>query len=160
VLTGPLDVDAPDLIDARVLRQLAGLLASHAVADPALKSDAVRAHAEGFFDPPTKAGIPVVAGRFPRVDEVWTPAPVDGEPTPSARAIADSTRSFLSYLLLDLATVDPDTGDAGFVAMIALARRCGMGKTFEDLADDELGWSDSRRAKLAAAADMLTGGAA
>jgi len=160
VLTGPLDVDAPDLMDARALRQLAGLLAAHAAADPALRSDGVSAHAEGFFDPPPKAGLPVVAGAFPRMDQPWRPAPVDGEPMPSERAIADSTRSFLSYLLLDLATADPDTGDAGIVAMIALARRCGMGTTFEDLADDELGWSDARRAKLAAAADVLTGGAA
>jgi hypothetical protein len=119
----------------------------------------VLAHAAGFFDPPPRSGVPAPSGPFPRVDQPWRPRPVDGAPVPAARELAASTRSFLCYLLLDLATVDPDTGDDGMVAMMALARRAGMGATYDDLADDELGWSDSRRAQLVAAADAATGGA-
>ncbi|HEY3001026.1 MAG TPA: hypothetical protein VGJ44_01640, partial [Kribbellaceae bacterium] len=157
VLTGPLDVDAPDLVDARYLRQLAGVFAMHAAADPALATDAVRVHAAGFFDPPPPAGVPAPGGPLPRVDEAWRPPSADDEPMPAMRSVAASTRSFLSYLLLDLATVDPETGDDGLTAMIALARRAGIGREFEDLADDELGWTDRHRAKLAAAADELAG---
>lgn len=153
ILTGPLDVDSADLLDARLLRVLAGRLAAQAASDPAVRTEAVLSHAEGFFDPLPATGIPARPEPFPRLDEPWQPRPVDGAPAPAARTIAASTRSFLAYLLLDLATVDPETGDTGMVAMIALARRIGMGEVFEDLADDELGWSDKRRAKLAAAAD-------
>ncbi len=158
VVTGPLDVDAPDLLDARTLRMLAGQLAAHAVAEPLLRTDTVLAHAAGFFDPPPQSGVPAPSGPFPRADQPWRPRPVDGAPVPPARDIAASTRSFLCYLLLDLATIDPDTGDAGMVAMMALARRAGMGPAYDELADDELGWSDSRRAELATAADAATGG--
>jgi hypothetical protein len=159
VLTGPLDVDSPDLLDARTLRMLAGQLAAHAVAEPAIRTESVLAHAAGFFDPPPRSGVPAPSGPFPRVDQPWRPRPVDGAPVPAARELAASTRSFLCYLLLDLATIDPDTGDDGMVAMMALARRAGIGSTYDDLADDELGWSDSRRAELVAAADAATGGA-
>jgi peptidase M48-like protein len=157
VITGPLDVDAPDLLDARTLRMLAGQLAAHAVTEPALRTDAVLAHAAGFFDPPSD--VPAPSGPFPRADQPWRPRPVDGAPVPAARELAASTRSFLCYLLLDLATVDPDTGDGGMVAMMALARRAGLGAAYDELADDELGWTDSRRAELALAADTATGGA-
>lgn len=161
LLSGPLDVDAADLLDAGLLRGLAGQLASCAVADPALRTDAVLTHAEGFFDPAPAAGVPAPRGRFPRLDEPWQPAPVDGAPVPARRVIAASTTSFLCYLLLDLATVDPDTGEDGLVATMALARRIGAGRVFDDLADDELGWSAKRRLRLADAADArLTAGGA
>ena len=153
LLTGPLDVDSADLLDARLLRGLAGHLAAYAVADPAVRTEPVLGHAEGFFDPAPADGVPAYAGRFPRLDEPWQPRPVDGAPVPAMRRLAASTRAFLCYLLLDLATVDPDTGEDGLVAMMRLARRIGIGPAFDDLADDELGWSDQHRAKLAAAAD-------
>lgn len=153
LLTGPLDVDSADLLDARLLRGLAGQLTSYAVSDPAVRTDLVLTHAEGFFDPAPADGVPAYPGRFPSLDEPWQPRPVDGAPTPTMRRLAQSTKSFLCYLLLDLATVDPDTGEDGLVAMMTLARRLGIGSVFDDLADDELGWSDKYRLKLAAAAD-------
>jgi len=39
---------------------------------------------------------------------------------------------------------------------MAVARRAGL-TPYDDLADDELGWNDKRRAELAAAADELVG---
>lgn len=153
LLTGPLDVDSADLLDARLLRRLAGELASYAVADPAVRTEPVLGHAEGFFDPAPADGVPAYRGRFPTLDEPWQPRTVDGAPAPAMRTLAASTKSFLCYLLLDLATVDPDTGDDGLVAMMTLARRIGIGPVFDDLADDELGWSDKHRLKLAEAAD-------
>jgi hypothetical protein len=65
-----------------------------------------------------------------------------------------ATKQYLCYLLLDLATADPDAGDAGLVASMGVARRTGL-TPYDDLADDELGWSDKRRAELQAAADEV-----
>ncbi|MFC0626601.1 M48 family metalloprotease [Kribbella deserti] len=152
VVTGPLDVDAPDVLDAAMLRELAGRFASHVAAESELSSPVVATHAAAFFDPPP-AELPTPAGPFPRFDEPLAMRPVDGLPMPRPRALTPATQRFLGYLLLDLATADPDTGDAGLSAAIRIARQAGL-STFEDLADDELGWSDKRRAELVAAASV------
>jgi hypothetical protein len=152
LLTGPLDVDGPDLLDAALLREMAGVFAGHVAALPELRTEAVLLHAGGFFDPPV-AEPPPPAGRLPRFDEPWPVRPVDGAPAPRPRRLSDATRKFLCYLLLDLATVDPETGDKGLVAAMTLARRTGLSEAYDDLADDELGWTDRYRTKLATAAD-------
>jgi hypothetical protein len=152
LVTGPLDVDSPDVLDAAVLRQLGAELAAHAAAEPGLRTDAVAAHAAGFADPPGRLGPPT--GPLPRLDEPLPVRPVDGRPRPRPRPLSTATRQYLCYLLLDLATADPDTGDAGLVAAMGLARRAGL-TAYDELADDELGWSDKRRTQLAAAADEL-----
>jgi hypothetical protein len=154
LVTGPLDVDAPDLLDAVLLRELSADLAAHAAAEPGLRTDAVAAHASGFSDPPGPVVVP--AGPLPRFDEPLAMRPVDGAPPPRPRALTAASKQYLCYLLLDLATADPETGDAGLIASMGLARRVRL-TPYDDLADDELGWSDSRRAKLAAAADELLG---
>jgi hypothetical protein len=83
----------------------------------------------------------------PRFDEPLAIRPVDGAPIPRPRRLTAATRQYLCYLLLDLATADPELGDDGLVASMALARRAGLSE-YDDLADDELGWSDRRRAEL------------
>jgi len=150
LLTGPLDVDAPDLPDAGTLRELAGHLACHVAAEHELSTEVVAAHAAGFFDPPP-ARLPPPSGPFPRFDEPLAVRPVDGAPLPRPRALTNATKKFLCYLLLDLATADPETGDAGLAASLRIARRAGL-TAYDDLAGDELGWSDKRRAQLVAAA--------
>ena len=62
---------------------------------------------------------------------------------PRPGQLGEATKRYLCYLLLDLATADPDTGDAGLVASMAIARRAGL-TSYDDLADDELGWSDKQ----------------
>jgi hypothetical protein len=61
--------------------------------------------------------------------------------------LTGATRQYLCYLLLDLATADPELGDDGLIASLRVARRAGLSE-YDDLADDELGWSDQRRAEL------------
>jgi hypothetical protein len=68
--------------------------------------------------------------------------------------LTPATKQYLCYLLLDLATADSETGDAGLIASMAVARRAGL-TAYDDLADDELGWSDKRRAQLASAAEAI-----
>jgi hypothetical protein len=152
LITGPLDVDAPDLLDGVLLRRLSTDFAASIAQTEGLRTDAVATFASGFADPPGPPGVPGTT--MPRFDEPLAPRPVDGAPMPRPRQLVEATKRYLCYLLLDLATADPDTGDAGLVASMAIARRVGL-TTYDDLADDELGWSDKRRAKLAQAADEV-----
>jgi len=154
LITGPLDVDAPDLLDAVLLRKLSTDFAAWIAYAEGLHTDAVATFAAGFADPPGPLGVPSTT--MPRFDEPLAVRPVDGAPMPRPRQLGEATKRYLCYLLLDLATADPDTGDAGLVASMAIARRAGL-TSYDDLADDELGWSDKRRAKLAQAADEVVG---
>ena len=145
LLTGPLDVDAPDLLDAGLLRELSMDFAAHIAQAEGLRTDTVATYAAGFSDPPGPLGVP--GGAVPRFDEPLAIRPVDGAPIPRPRALTAATRQYLCYLLLDLATADPELGDDGLIASMALARHAGLSE-YDDLADDELGWSDQRRAEL------------
>ncbi|MEU4393521.1 M48 family metalloprotease [Kribbella sp. NPDC023855] len=145
LLTGPLDVDAPDLLDAALLREVSMDFAAHIAQAEGLRSDTVATFAAGFADPPGPLGVP--GGAVPRFDEPLAIRPVDGAPIPRPRRLTPATRQYLCYLLLDLATADPELGDDGLIASLALARRAGLSE-YDDLADDELGWSDRRRAEL------------
>jgi Zn-dependent protease with chaperone function len=148
LVTGPLDVDAPDLLDAVVLRELSRDFAGVIAQTDGLRTDAVATAAAGFADGP---GEPAGTVRF---DEPLTVRPVDGAPTPRPRPLAAATKRYLCYLLLDLATADPDVGDAGLVASLALARRSGL-PGYVDVADDELGWSDKQRARFVQASEVV-----
>jgi hypothetical protein len=145
LLTGPLDVDSPDLLDAALLRELSMDFAAHIAQAEGLRSDTVATYAAGFADPPGPLGVP--GGAVPRFDEPLAIRPVDGAPIPRPRALTAATRQYLCYLLLDLATADPELGDDGLIASLRVARRAGLSE-YDDLADDELGWSDQRRAEL------------
>jgi len=148
LVTGPLDVDAPDLLDAVVLRELSRDFAAVIAQTEGLRTDAVATAAAGFADSP---GEPAGTVRF---DEPLTVRPVDGAPMPRPRPLAAATKRYLCYLLLDLATADPDVGDAGLVASLALARRSGL-PGYVDVADDELGWSDKQRTRFVQASEAV-----
>jgi hypothetical protein len=152
LITGPVDIDAPDLLDAVLLRDLSREFAATIAHTEGLRTDTVATFAAGFSDPPGPLGVP--SSNVLRFDEPLAVRPVDGAPLPRPRQLAEATKRYLCYLLLDLATADPDTGDAGLVASMVIARRVGL-TTYDDLADDELGWSDKRRAQLAKAADEV-----
>jgi len=154
LITGPLDVDAPDLLDAVLLREVSMDFAARIAQTEGLRTDTVATFAAGFADPPGPLGVP--GGAVVRFDEPLAVRPVDGAPMPRPRTLTAATKQYLCYLLLDLATADPEAGDPALLASMAVARRAGL-TPYDDLADDELGWNDKRRAELAAAADELVG---
>jgi Zn-dependent protease with chaperone function len=149
LVTGPLDVDAPDLLDALLLRDLSRDFAATIAHTDGLRTDAVATAASSFADPP-ELGAPGGAVRF---DEPLAVRPVDGAPVPRPRPLAAATVRYLCYLLLDLATADPEAGDAGLIASLAIARRSGL-TGYVDVADDELGWSDKQRTRFVQAAEV------
>lgn len=151
LVTGPLDVDAPDLLDAVLLRELSRDFAAAIAQTEGLRTDAIATAAAGFADPPGPLGVP---GGTVRFDEPLTVRPVDGAPLPRPRPFAAATLRYLCYLLLDLATADPEAGDAALIASLAVARRSGL-PGYADLADDELGWSDTQRARLVQASEVV-----
>jgi Peptidase family M48 len=153
LVTGPLDVDAPDLLDAALLRELSRDFAAAIAYADGLRTDAVATAAAGFADPPGPLGVPGGAVRF---DEPLSIRPVDGAPLPRPRPLTDATKRYLSYLLLDLATTDAETGDDGLVASLVVARRSGL-TGYADVADDELGWTEKERARFVRAADEVVG---
>ncbi|WP_427887812.1 M48 family metalloprotease [Kribbella sp. GL6] len=193
LVTGPLDVDAPDLLDAALLRDLSRDFAALIAQTEGLRTDAVATAAADFTEPrdAPAIGVPLdargivepldapgvvapwevaeVAGPRPaagagrlgaggrvRFDEPLAVRPVDGAPAPRPRPLAAATIRYLCYLLLDLATADPDTGDAALVASLVVARRSGL-SGYVDVADDELGWSDKERGRLVQAAAEVAG---
>ena len=151
LVTGPLDVDAPDLLDAAQLRELSRDFAATIAVTEGLRTDAIATAAAGFSDRPL--GVPGGSVRF---DEPLAVRPVDGAPVPRPRPLAPSTMRYLCYLLLDLATADPEAGDDGLVASLAVARRSGL-SGYVDIADDELGWSDRQRKRFVEAAAEVSG---
>lgn len=153
LINGPLDVDAPDLLDAILLRELSSDFAAAIAYTDGLRTDAVATAAAGFADPPGPLGAP---GGTVRFDEPLPVRPVDGLPLPRPRPLADATRRYLCYLLLDLATTDPEAGEGGLIASLALARRSGL-PGYVDVADDELGWSDKQRTRFVRAAEEVVG---
>jgi Zn-dependent protease with chaperone function len=153
LVTGPLDVDAPDLLDAVLLRELSRDFAAAVAQTEGLRTDAIATAAAGFADPPGPLGVPGGAVRF---DEPLALRPVDGAPLPRPRPLAPATVKYLCYLLLDLVTADPEVGEAGLVASLAVARRSGLAE-YVDVADDELGWSDKQRMRFVQAAAEVAG---
>jgi hypothetical protein len=153
LVTGPLDIDAVDLLDAELLRELSIDFAAAIAHTDGLRTDAVATAAAGFADPPGPLGVP---GGVVRFDEPLAVRPVDGAPLPRPRPLAESTKRYLCYLLLDLATTDPEAGEDGLIASLAIARRSGL-PGYVDVADDELGWSDRQRTRFVRAAEEVAG---
>ncbi|HZX05491.1 M48 family metalloprotease, partial [Kribbella sp.] len=84
LVTGPLDVDAPDLLDAVLLRDLSRDFAAVIAQTEGLRTDAIATAAAGFTEPEGPLGVPVGM----RFDEPVAVRPVDGAPVPRPRPLA------------------------------------------------------------------------
>lgn len=124
VIRGPVRMDALDLPAQLALVATTRALVSVCLAEPLLATETVRVHAAGFFDGEAEDGGPVVL------------------PEPLHESVAE----YLAYVLLDLATVDPDIGDLALALVDRVASAHGLGAAFETVARKEL-----RRSKKAVA---------
>lgn len=127
-IRGPIDIDRLDLVDQHTLGRRTAALLDEALTEPALRTDSVLAHRAAFF-----------------------PHALPPSSSPSDRTLSEATRRYLTYVLLDVATVD---NDLEFVAMrhaASVAYRHGLGDLFTELATTELRLSKADRTRLTAA---------
>jgi hypothetical protein len=138
LLGGGLDVEALDLLDRARLEALTRRVVEAMLAPPGLRTAAVLAHARQFF--------PDLVPAAGAVDTFTVPA----------RA-GEATRRYLGYVLLDLATVDPDLEDAGLLAALTLAARTGLGSAVADAAATERLLPSAALARLVRLAEQSAG---
>ncbi|MBO6935684.1 MAG: hypothetical protein JJ863_11940 [Deltaproteobacteria bacterium] len=124
LIRGPIRMDALDLVGQLALVATTRALIGVCLAEPLLATERVRAHAAEFFEGDVSEQGPVVL------------------PDPLHESVAE----YLAYVLLDLATVDPDTGDLAIGLVDRVATEHGFGNAFEAVARKEL-----RRSKKAVA---------
>lgn len=122
LLSPGLDLDRLDLIDQSRLEALTRTLVTDAVTDPVLAGAAATAHARQFF-PDVEPGAPATAAD---ADAAGSAEPDGVRPGAVQPGRAVATRRYLAYVLLDFATIDPDTGEAGVLAALRLAERHGV----------------------------------
>ncbi len=150
LLAPGLDIERLDLVDRERLETLTRRLVMDAVAPTWMQTDAVTGHARQFL----VDVLATAAGRsrgWPRQQLA------DGAARPVETRVPDEasteTRRFLAYVLLDLATVDPDLDDEPLVECLAVAREAGIEPAFETLVKKEMGtnaksWESLRRRAL------------
>lgn len=137
-LLGPrFDIERLDLVDRERLESLTRRLVMDAVAPDWMHTDAVTGHARQFMvdvtaSPGRQSRLGRREGRLLEVPAVSVVARVPEE-------ASVETRRFLAYVLLDLATVDPDLSDEPLVECVAISRAAGLEKAFEEVVKKELG---------------------
>ena len=124
-IRGPIDIDRLDLIDQHALSEQTTALIDEALIATDLQTDAVRAH-RSAFSADALSLLPVTFDR----------------------PMSEATRSYLAYVLLDIATVDSDLEFVSVQHAASIARRHGLGDLFTELATAELRLNKADRAQL------------
>ena len=140
LLAPTLDIEQLDMVDRERLEGLTRRLIMDVLAVDWMRSEAVVGHAAQFM---VDAGPPVSIqkGRLGRSSLAVGAATAPVEARVPDRT-PEATRRFLAYVLLDLATVDPDLDDEPLVECLAIARQVGIASTFEEVARRELSIKD------------------
>jgi len=134
---GPdLDLATLDLPGQDRLRGLTRDLVQVAVTEPALRS----------------ADVLELAGQY----GVEPAAPSAPASLPPLSGLPEETRRFLAAVLADLATADPDADRAALVAVLVVARRCGLGPDLLHLLSAELELAERERNRLGELVDAAT----
>jgi hypothetical protein len=129
------DIERLDLIDRERLEALTRHLVMDVVAAGWMQTDAVTGHARQFLvDVAASAGSGWARSATARAAEA-PGAPVGARVPAEA---SKETRTFLAYVLLDLATVDPELDDGPLVECLAVVREAGIEQAFEEVARTEL----------------------
>ena len=136
LLAPGLDIERLDLVDRERLESLTRRLVMDTVAPEWMQTEAVTGHARQFLVDVSTSAKRSWLGRA-KGRPAGAPAASVGTRVPDEAS--KETRTFLAYVLLDLATVDPDLDDEALVECLAVAREAGIEKAFDDVAKKELG---------------------
>jgi Zn-dependent protease with chaperone function len=124
---GPPDIDALDLADQALLAARTRQAIDLMLAPDWMRTDAMLGNARAFF---ADAGTPVDAIH---------------RDTTAERPLADSSRRYLAFVLLDLAVADPDLDRQPLVEALAVATALGLEEELESIVDAELRLSPAER---------------
>jgi hypothetical protein len=113
---GPRALETLDLLGQLQLTTQTRLVIKRFLRLPWLQTESIVAHARQFL-PDLKLEV-----SGPTLDE----------------SISESVADYFGYVLLDLATADPDLADEALAAALSCADECGFGKSLEKLARKEL----------------------
>jgi hypothetical protein len=160
LLAPSLDIERLDVLDREGLESITRRLVLDVLAVDWMRTDAVVGHARQFL----VEVAPSASGN--RRERGWSANQTAAVAPPVEVRLAEDlpkeTAQFLSYVLLDLATVDPDLEDEPIVEVAAVAREAGLAPTFGELARRELGlsarawdvlWKRSQERRAGAPAD-------
>ncbi len=146
LLRPALDLDALDLFDRADLERVTRNLIDDLLLDPQWQTESVLTHGRQFFPDLSPA-----AG-----SDQW------GSPAAAVRVLPEGvsgqTRRYLGYVLLDLATVDPDLDpELSLARAVRFAGQIGLSPDFEQLARAELTLSAAAWARISTAATAVAG---
>jgi hypothetical protein len=134
LLRGTPDLDRLDLLDQERLTGLTGRLWAQALRPAWARTETVLAHAHQFLP-----GLQPAAERDPVL-------------AADVNSMGAAAADYLSFVLLDFATVDPDVGDAALAHALVMSGDLGFGGAFDRLAARELGLRGTQVGKLRAEA--------
>ncbi len=122
-LFGPIDIERIDLLSQATLRDLTASVVHQMIGPAWMRTDLVLAHASAFDVDTAPRLLPAAEAVFPR------------ETLPPMSA---TTKRYLAYVLLDMATADPDLETAPLALALDIADRLGAGDEFDRIAGAEL----------------------
>jgi hypothetical protein len=135
MLTGPLQVDRPALLDQVRIEKLTRELIAILLDPPHMRSEALQAHARLFFADFGASGPDTIS---PTVESL---AAQLGDAGPSVQ-------DYLAYVLLDFAAADPALGELAVAHAMMVADALGIRARFEEKATKELKLNRKRLAAL------------
>jgi hypothetical protein len=136
LVRGPVEAKRLDLLGQHALSDLSRRLVDRVLAHSFMRGEYTANLAERYFPGYEWPGAPEAAT-----------ADCAGDAAEIA-ALANSCHDYLAYMLLDFATVDPDSGDAGLAWTLDLADRLGLLPAYEPVARKELKRKKDELAKL------------
>jgi len=141
LITGPLELEALDLVQQAHVTELTRALLEAFVAPRWLQTEQLLAHARLFF-----ADAAPGASERAEIVEAWRAALAGSRP---------SLVDYVAYVLLDLAVADPDLDDEALAAVFTWSDDLAIGDAFDAVVTRELELTKAQVAKRRAAAPVV-----
>lgn len=162
MLEGPLSLRDLDLLGQKRIALLTRRLIDQLLAPAWFQTEAVLAHARGFFEaytPPMSASAEANTSAKATPESavpLSEPLSMVDEELPADLATRDTAlQDYYSYLLLDFATIDRDLEELPLAAALVLAKRLGLTQRFNEIALKELKLTKKRFNQIVSRAEAL-----